>query len=213
LVRDRDIDRALRRLSRRLGPPPHPFEFSNFGYGVLSRALAAAAGQPFGELLQGEVLGPLGLRGVSLETDPDPDRARLFGRNEAGNDMEHWRNPALAGGGFLFSTVDGMRRYLSVNLGTEGTSLRAALDMAHEPREEAGPGLRVGLGWFVSDSDAGPVTWHNGGNAGFGSFVGLDLARRVGVAVLVARRHFHELDTAAMDALSELRRLSRLGPG
>ena len=51
----------------------------------------------------------------------------------------------------------------------------------------------------------GPVHWHNGGTAGFGSFIGFDLRRRLGVAALISRRHDHDLDEAAMRAISELR--------
>jgi CubicO group peptidase (beta-lactamase class C family) len=177
-IRDGDVDRALRKLSRQLGAPPHPFEYSNFGYGVLSRALAAAGGAPFGVLLHQEVLAPLNLEDVSLETGPDPDRQRLFGHNDAGAEMEHWRNPALPG---------------------------APLELVHQARLPAGPGMEVALGWLVRGTDQGPVHWHNGGTAGFGSFIGLDLPRRTGVAVLISRRHDQELDDAAMRAISELR--------
>jgi CubicO group peptidase (beta-lactamase class C family) len=206
LVGERNVDRALRRLSRQLGPPPLPFEYSNFGYGVLSRALAEAGGEPFSDLLRREVLEPLNLRGVTPETDPDPDRRRLFGHSDSGKEMEHWHNPALAGAGSLFSTIEGMARYLAANLQPGATALQAPLELVHEAREAAVPGLRVALGWLVTEGADGPVHWHNGGTAGFGSFVCLDLRRQLGVAVLISRRHYPELDTAALAVLSELKR-------
>jgi CubicO group peptidase (beta-lactamase class C family) len=205
LVRDRHVDRSLRRLSRNLGPGPHPFEYSNFGYGVLSRALAAAGGLSFGELLRQEVLAPLDLGEVTLETDPDPDKRRLFGHNASVGEMEHWHNPALPGAGFLFSSIEGMRGYLAANLFPETTSLRVPLELVHQARYPSGPGMQVGLGWFVRGTDEGPVHWHNGGTAGFGSFIGFDLERRLGVAVLISRVQTPRLDEAAMSVISELR--------
>lgn len=206
LVRDRHVDRAVRKLSPRLGPGPHPFEYSNFGYGVLSRALAAAGGQPFGALLRQDVLGPLGLEEkIALETDADPGHRRLFGHNLGGQEVEHWHNPALPGAGFLFSSAEGMGIYLRANLVPENTKLKAAFELVHQPLQVAEPGMQVGLGWLVRDTDDGPVHWHNGGTAGFGSFIGLDLARSVGVAVLMSRRHMDDLDEAAMGAISVLR--------
>ncbi|MGH9104513.1 MAG: serine hydrolase domain-containing protein [Acidimicrobiales bacterium] len=206
LVRDRHVDRSLRKLSRQLGPGPHQFRYSNFGYGVLARALAAAGGRPFGTLLREEVLGPLGLEEVTLETDPDPDRRRLFGHDSAGNELEHWHNSALAGAGFLFSTIGGMRRYLTANLQPAATALEGPLELVHQPRHPAATGMQVALGWLVRDTEHGPLHWHNGGTAGFGSFIGFDLERQVGVAVLVSRRHGLDLDEAAVGAISEMRR-------
>jgi CubicO group peptidase (beta-lactamase class C family) len=204
-VRDVDVDRALRKLSRRHGAEPYPFEYSNFGYGVLSRALAAAGGKPFGALLGQEVLKPLGLEGVTPETDPDPERRRLFGRDGSGAKIEHWRNPALPGAGSLFSDINGMRHYLAVNLRPETTPLPGPLELVHQVRHTAGPGVEVALGWLVRATDAGPVHWHNGGTAGFGSFVGFDRRRHLGVAALIGRRHDQDVDEAAMRVISELR--------
>jgi D-alanyl-D-alanine-carboxypeptidase/D-alanyl-D-alanine-endopeptidase len=205
-VRDRHVLNAVRKLSPSLGAGPHDFQYSNFGYGVLSYALAAAGGQPFGALLRQKVLAPLGLeQEVTLETDPDPDRARLFGHSLAGQEVEHWHNPALPGAGFLFCSAAGMARYLEANLFPENTKLKSAFELVHQPREAAGPGMRVALGWLVRDSEDGAVHWRNGGTAGFGCFIGLDLARRAGVAVLMSRRHMPDLDQAAMNALSALR--------
>ena len=206
LVRDRHIDRAMRKLSPKLGPRPHRFEYSNFGYAVLSRALAAAGGKPFGALLRQEVLGPLGLEEkITLETDEDPGRRRVYGHSLSGQELEHWHFPALPGAGSLFASPSGMALYLAANLAPEGTNLKAAFELAHQPLREVEPGMQVSLGWLVRSSDDGPVHWHNGGTAGFGSFIGLDLARRVGVAVLMSRPHTDDLDEAAMTAISVLR--------
>ncbi len=204
-VRDADVDRALRKLSRPGGAPPYPFEYSNFGYGVLSRALAAAGGKPFPALLSQEVLEPLDLQEVTPETGPDPDQRRLFGRDGSGAEIEHWRNPALPGAASLFSDIGGMGRYLVVNLRPGTTSLATALELVHQPQRPAGPGMEVALGWLVRATDDGPVHWHNGGTAGFGSFIAFDLRRGLGVAVLISRRHDHDLDDAAMSAIAELR--------
>ena len=156
-------------------------------------------------LLRQEVLAPLELEDVALETDADPDGRRLFGHDGSGTEIEHWRNPALPGAGCLFSNIRGLRRYLVVNLNPETVALRPALELVHEARRPAGPGMEVALGWLVRATDEGPVHWHNGGTAGFGSFIGFDLRRRLGVAALISRRHDNDLDEAAMRAISELR--------
>lgn len=151
------------------------------------------------------MLRPLNLGEVTLETDPDLDRRRLFGHNASGSEMEHWHNPALPGAGFLFSSIEGMRSYLAANLFPETTSLRVPLELAQPARYPVGTGMQVGLGWFVRTTDEGRAHWHDGGTAGFGSFIGFDLERQLGVAVLTTRLHTLELDEAAMTVISELR--------
>ena len=98
-----------------------------------------------------------------------------------------------------------MHRYLVANLQPEKTALGAALQLVHQSRHPAGTGMHVGLGWLVRDTDDGPVHWHNGGTAGFGSFIGFDLAQDLGVAVLWSHRHVLALDEAALSAIRVLR--------
>ena len=98
-----------------------------------------------------------------------------------------------------------MRGYLAANLFPETTSLRVPLELVHQARYPSGPGMQVGLGWFVRGTDEGPVHWHNGGTAGFGSFIGFDLERQLGLAVLISRVHTPQLDETAVTVISALR--------
>lgn len=203
LVRDRHVDKALARLSRRPADGgQNPVVYSTFGYGVLSRALSAAAQEPFAALLRHEVLGPLGL--TSMTADVEEDNGRVLGHDLSGNAVEDWLNPSLPGAGCLWASIDDMHRYLIANLEPESSPLRAAIELAHEPRQAAGPATQVGLGWLVSETDHGLVHWHNGGTNGFGAFVGFDRGNGVGVAVLCSRRHSAQLDDAARKALGDL---------
>jgi CubicO group peptidase (beta-lactamase class C family) len=106
---DRQIDREVRRLSRLTSATGHPVSYSNLGFGVLSRALAAAGGRPFGELLTAEVLRPLGLT-ITFDTEPGPDRCPgtvTTGAARRGGTTP--RSPAPGGGGQAGGRLVGYR--------------------------------------------------------------------------------------------------------
>jgi len=218
LVRDRDVDKSLARLGPSLAAArgDQPVTYSNFGFGVLSRALSAAGGMPFAELLRQEVLGPLGLGAVTTDLDPSAERAprrglqpqataRLTGHDRRGKPVEDWHNPSLAGCGSLWASISDLGAYLAACLRPQGLPIADAIELAQQPRLQAGQGLRVGLGWLVRDTPEGQVHWHNGGTSGFGSFVAFDRSSQVGVAALCSRAHQETLDTTCMAVLSDLR--------
>jgi serine-type D-Ala-D-Ala carboxypeptidase/endopeptidase len=199
---DRDIDRAVARETRQRRKAPHEFLYSNFGFGVLSRALAAAGEDSFINVVRSEVLVPLGLGSTTL--DLAEDEGRLVGHDAAGRAVPNWHNPALPGCGCLWSTIEDVHSYLRANLHPQTTPLADALRLAHTPREAAGPDNRIGLAWMIGKTDHGTVYWHNGGTSGFGAFVGFNPERNVGVGVLQSRAHSNLLDAEAMTVLAEL---------
>ena len=50
-------------------PPGVAFEYSNFGYGILGRVVASAAGEPARAFAQERVLGPLGMASTTWDAD------------------------------------------------------------------------------------------------------------------------------------------------
>jgi len=201
-ITDRSVDRALARCTRRHPGVGGKYVYSNFGYGVLGRALAVASRDSFFDLARAEVLEPLGLRETTQDLDPGPDR--VAGHDASRRVVPDWHNAALAGCGCLWSTIGDVHRYLVANLHPDRTPIAGALRLVHTPRVAAGPRLEVGLGWHISATERGAVHWHNGGTSGFGSFVGFDPVAQVGVAVLMSRAHADDLDRVAMRVLADL---------
>lgn len=102
------LEEALTRLDRlATGPAGHRQEYSNFGYAVLGAALAAAAGQPYMEVLRTQVLDPLG---VADEVSVAPPAARgWFGRRRA-----TWTTSgAILPAGGLWATPRALARVVS----------------------------------------------------------------------------------------------------
>jgi len=164
--------------------PGAAYEYSNLGFGLLGEALAQHAKLSYGELLQREVLAPLGMQSSGAELT-SAMRARLApGHDEEGGVARHWHWDVLAGAGTLLSTGDDMSRYLQANMGLLKTPLAAAMRLAHEPRRDIGGGDRIGLAWMTHHTAQGDVIWHNGETGGYSSFIGFTSDGRRGVAIL-----------------------------
>ncbi len=169
---DADLERYLARRPLQL-PPLQEFAYSNLGYSILGYALGRAAGLSYAELLQREILTPLGLAQTALSLgQPQPNLLR--GHMQSGLPTPHWTFAACAPCGALCSTI-----------GDQMNDLAWLLDhpdrLSLQPQSPV-PGGHVGLGWMLrAGSD---ICWHNGATFGFSSYLSLDRARRTGVVIL-----------------------------
>ena len=160
---------------------PRP-RYSNMGFALLGHALAAAAGTRFADLVADRLAGPLALSGVSVPATPAELTPRsLVGTARRGRPVEPWTGEGIGPAGAVRAPIDALARLLEALLA--GTAPGVA---ALEPVADLGWGARIGAGWLVSPREGSSVTWHNGGTGGFRSFVGLDRAAGVGVAVVTA---------------------------
>lgn len=208
-----DPDAFLRGLLARHGKlrfePGSRASYSNLGPLVLAAALATATGQPFTDLVQAEILGPLGTgaTGFSLTSRTRPRAAvgyhprrspmrLLVPRWAIGEPAGRWVSlrpfevdgPAYGG---LVGPVDELARFLQLHLrdgeldGTRILSPQSAAAM----RQITTPGHRydLGLGWYrpVGQRDADPpFVEHLGGGAGFFNLIRIYPTRGVGVAIM-----------------------------
>jgi serine-type D-Ala-D-Ala carboxypeptidase/endopeptidase len=162
------------------------YEYSNLGVGLLGYALAAKAGKSYEQLVTERVLRPLGMSETVIALTP-PLRARLApGHDPAGTPVKNWDLDALAGAGALRSTVHDMLRYVAANVDPRSTSLGPALATTHVKRfQTTQANVSLGLAWHRLVSPHGDtIIMHDGGTAGYSTFVAFDEVRRVGVVVL-----------------------------
>jgi CubicO group peptidase (beta-lactamase class C family) len=177
-------------------------EYSNLGMGLLGFVLARRAGKSYEELVVERITRPLGMEETRIDLT-DSMRARLAqGYDDEGKAVPLWNLPTLAGAGGLRSTIKDMMIFLRANLDPAGTTLAAALALAHEPRQSMGllSRTRIGLAWLVRGDG---IIWHNGQTGGYHGFTGFWPARGVGVVVL-ANRALEAVDASATRLLEEL---------
>ncbi len=161
------------------------YEYSNLGGGLLGHILARRAGTDYETLVRTRICEPLHMNDTRITLSPEMKARLAAGYDAALEPAGLWDLPTLAGAGALRSTANDLLTFLAANLGYTKTPLAPAMAAMLAGRRPTGvPGLEIGLGWHILTRDGREMIWHNGGTAGFRSFIGYDPKTRVGVVVL-----------------------------
>ena len=169
--------------------------YSNLGAGLLGHALGRHAGTSYDAAVRDRVAGPLGMAATGCDPEVRPPGHRRRGRP---HDLA-WSFDALAGAGALWSSLADLQRFLAAQLDPPAGRLGEAVRLTHEPRV---PGRRmdVCLGWMRLHGRDGALLWHNGGTAGYRSFVGV----QDGSAVAVLSASDRSVDRLGIQLLRSL---------
>ena len=169
-------------LSRDIGSQ---YEYSNLGGGLLGHVLALRAHSDYASLVRERVTGPLGMSSTAIALSPDMKARLAVGHSPALQPVANWDLPTLAGAGALRSTTADLLVFLAANLGYTTSPLAPAMKAMLDVRRPTGTGgLEIALGWHVLTAHGHQIVWHNGGTAGYRTFIGFDRAARTGVVVL-----------------------------
>lgn len=125
-------------------------EYSNFGYGLLSIALAKNAGMSQEEMFQKEIFEPAGMTSSYLMVPGSVPEDATRGLAMDGRSATPWDADGLAGAGAVRSTATDMAAYAQYML-DNGDFARC---------------------WQYSEQEK--AYWHNGGTGGFFSMLIID---------------------------------------
>jgi CubicO group peptidase (beta-lactamase class C family) len=159
------------------------FEYSNLGAAILGQAIEHVTGQPYVEVLEQRVLGPLGMDDTSLSLSADKPEGMATGHDLAGAEAAYWEFDAFAPAGGLISTASDLATFVAAASGAAETDLRPAFDKMLESVRPIDGGS-IALSWFITPSGSGEIVWHNGRTGGFASFLGFERTSGNGVVVL-----------------------------
>ena len=154
-----------------VAPPGVRFNYTTYGWSLISAVMESAAHRPFLDYMGDEVLKALGM----IHTRPDragvldPDCTLFYAR---GRDGKFAAAPPIdssykwAGGGFL-STAEDLVHFGSVLL-QPGFLQESSLTLLFTSQKTAeGKPTGYGIGWFVQkDRHGRPVYFHTGGQQG-----------------------------------------------
>ncbi|SCL51433.1 serine hydrolase domain-containing protein [Micromonospora peucetia] len=155
--------------------------YSNLGMALLGQALATRAGTSYPELLDRELLRPLGMTATVLATDATAlPSGHAEGSTAGGRAVDAWVGDGYAPAGVgSWSTVEDLARLLGATLAGTAPGADAATGRFTEDDSR-----RVGYGWFTTRYGDREIVWHNGATGGFHGYLGFERATGRGVVVL-----------------------------
>ncbi|HEX3928429.1 MAG TPA: serine hydrolase [Gemmatimonadales bacterium] len=165
--------------------PGAQYEYSNLGMALLGVALAKRAGASYADLLRQRILDPLGMRDTKLTLTPLEEVRAAHGQSDPLTPVPDWHFDVMAPAGALHSTLADMLRYAAAVRDTTSGPLAKAMALAIRPRRPYSATDSVGLAWHHLHVNGHDVVWHNGETGGFHSWLGVDIAQRRAVVVLV----------------------------
>jgi serine beta-lactamase-like protein LACTB, mitochondrial len=154
-----------------VSPPGTKFNYSSYGFNLLSAAIESASGQDFLSYMQANVFAPIGL----VHTTPDlnsqivEQRSRFYElpKNGAVENAPYVDNSyKWAGGGFL-STAEDLVRFGSALLQPGILNAQSLKTMFTSQKTSAGEETGYGIGWSIGKTSSGkPFYAHSGGSVG-----------------------------------------------
>jgi len=154
-----------------VSPPGTKFNYSSYGYNLLSAVVESASGENFLAYMQGHVFGPLGLVHTAADQNTQivEERSRFY---EIPKDGPVENAPYVdnsykwAGGGFL-STSEDLVRFGSALLQPGFLKADTLKVMFTSQKTNAGEETGYGIGWGVGKSKSAKLMYeHAGGSVG-----------------------------------------------
>ena len=165
--------------------PGEQFEYSNLGVGLLGHVLSLATRMPYEQLERERIWAPLGMTHTAITFTPWMTQHLALGHDAQGRVVANWDLPTFAGAGAIRSTTKDMLLFAAANLHPERGPLGPAVALAQRERASAGnPNTGIGLNWIIRKAATAPIVWHNGGTAGYRTFLGLVPSKHMAVVVL-----------------------------
>lgn len=194
---------------RPIREPGSDVEYSNLAQGLLGHLLALHAGLPYEDLMLQTIAAPLGMEQTKITLDQKMLHHLAVGHSQ-GAETENWDIPTLAGAGAIRSSTSDMLKFIAANLGYKETTLRPAMDLTHQARQQMTETAKIGLGWIISEGKKGDVIWHNGGTGGYRAFAGFVKESGKGVVILTnSSVSIDDIGFHLLDPGSELKEIKR----
>jgi len=160
--------------------PNTTYAYSNLGAGTLGYVLSDNAGMSYEELLQQDILKPLGMVSSSSLLSQIDEMKLVAGLNPDGTEASNWDfTDALVGAGGIKSSAVDMEKFIRNNFETD-----VAYDLAQQSTFSVSSDLSIGLGWHISAEDGKSFHWHNGGTGGYRSCMVLNKESKKAVLIL-----------------------------
>jgi len=155
--------------------PGDTYLYSNLGVAILGEALSRAAGQPFAQLVEQRITGPLRMESTTVDASEI-----IEGHDPDGLAVAPWTLQSYAPAGGIHSTPRDLARFVAAHL-NPSSELAPSVDLATRKHRPLGAHGSIGLLWHRT---ANGVVWHNGQTGGFHSLIAFKPDAQVGIIAL-----------------------------
>lgn len=152
-----------------IAEPGTSYNYSSYGWNLLSAVVEAASGQEFLRYMQEHVFGPAGMRHTVADRNDliIENRTRFYLRTATGirNAIYVDNSYKWAGGGFL-STAEDLLLFTDAFFTGRLVKPSTVQWMTTSQKTDAGEPVGYGIGWNVRDVEGRPLIGHGGGSMG-----------------------------------------------
>jgi D-alanyl-D-alanine-carboxypeptidase/D-alanyl-D-alanine-endopeptidase len=162
------------------------WSYSNTGMGLMGHVEGLIDGTSYETVLTRNLFNVLNMDNSSLFLTEQQMNNLAIAHNTNNQIVPNWNaQDIFQGAGFIKSSLNDMFKYLEANMGLIQTTLRDAMDLAHEPQFHQGSLGDIGLAWYILELDDGQVIiYHGGGTGGYDSYLGFNKSLSTGAIIL-----------------------------
>jgi len=187
--------------------------YSNFAVALAGVVIARVSGEPYRDVMDGSVLGPLKMIESGFEGTAKGMWLTATGYAPA---TTTFRLGAAEAAGGLYSTLSDVAKFLSFEARAESDRIDLESVLSRESLRES---QRVvdpkvppfGINWATGKNDLGAFVAHNGSVFDYSASVQLYPARKAAIVALLSTGNYEQLDCVAQNALGALFRESPPG--
>ena len=224
-IQDTEVLALLKQQVSGKFPPGTSWAYSNSGYVLLGLIVAQVSGEPFGQVLEERIFGPLHMSStLAYVSGKSTVPNRAYGHARQGNEfVETDQSPTSAtlGDGGVYSNLVDLGKW---DAGLESHTLIGESDMkaaltpvklanGSEPHWPTEPGddnlnpggvVEYGFGWFLDPYKGHARMWHTGTTVGFRNAIERFTGERLTIIVLCNRSDL-DANKLALEAAATLR--------
>lgn len=151
--------------------PGQTWEYSNLGAGLSGIILERQNHKSYEQLLIEKICTPLGLGKTKITLNSADSSNFAFGYNSYGRQVPYWDDMnAFKGAGAIKSNAKDLIAYGKNILNSQSSVLKTQIETCLNITFESSD-LKMGSGWIYLSINGNEVLYHDGGTAGFTSFM------------------------------------------
>lgn len=166
------------------------YDYSNLGFGLLAICIEKASEKKYMDLLQEDLLMPLGMEQTFLRVPLAEMKNYAQGYNKEGKKAEEWPITLLFGAGALRSSAQDMGKFLAACLNLPGTpkEVHQAIKLTQREGFKLNNNKASVLSWIKRSYDSYTLYTKNGGVSGFSTFMGFIPELKTGIVILANKK-------------------------